>query len=679
MFNGIRSLLCATTALLATASIHAQTTHIVNSDGSGDFTTISAAIAAAAPNDIIEIVGSGGGIGDAHDYQEYVRIDKSLTLVGIENPIITAPTTENHTTYAQNIVNRGVVEIVANDVTVDGLYIKVNAPYAGWGILASNQAATVGLPIPNLGTFNNARIQNNVLWPQIDPSYDVETNPDNITLFRVRGIRLSSSPSNVQRATMSNNLVTTVPTGGIDNRHAPITDPTTDDIVQMFGRGITVRYARTQLYNNDVTGSTQDVHFDFLNVFTVIHGNTFRFRGLELSGFNPRGDALVINNTFNQDFVFRNLPSTPAGSLFFADNALLIKGIYEQAGVYIEGNTFNVGSRGIYNTASRGAIVANNTFNVVDRPAGILIPEYIHIDFDRAWPGGSCCTGINLPDGGDIFVSANEFNGNDEVDGTAVRFAYLEPQNNAPVANNGLNEATTKICSNNFAANITTIVDNDPSTDIGSGQPTIPLSNNYYASASPVFVGSVDNDSPSATEINVALDSDLDGLSDAFELCFGTDPFLKDTSGDGLEDRTALVFAGAGFDPRVVNFYTDADNDGLPDDFGIDPDPTTPDADGDGYSDFYELLFGTDPLDPNSRPSIGDVTGSGSLELEDALDMFRVFLGLKERSELANPDAFDVNRDGVENNLDATIVINFVLGNIDVLPLPLKGNPTPTP
>jgi len=51
---------------------------------------------------------------------------------------------------------------------------------------------------------------------------------------------------------------------------------------------------------------------------------------------------------------------------------------------------------------------------------------------------------------------------------------------------------------------------------------------------------------------------------------------------------------GLGFDNLEVAFLTDNDLDG-------DPDITDPDDDNDGQSDVYEIAFGSDPLDPESR------------------------------------------------------------------------------
>jgi hypothetical protein len=72
------------------------------------------------------------------------------------------------------------------------------------------------------------------------------------------------------------------------------------------------------------------------------------------------------------------------------------------------------------------------------------------------------------------------------------------------------------------------------------------------------------------------LDSDGDGLPDWYELKIGTDPFNPDTDGDGLSDYD-----------EIFVYHTN---------------PLVPDSDGDGFSDGDEVLFGSDPLDPNSTP-----------------------------------------------------------------------------
>ena len=66
------------------------------------------------------------------------------------------------------------------------------------------------------------------------------------------------------------------------------------------------------------------------------------------------------------------------------------------------------------------------------------------------------------------------------------------------------------------------------------------------------------------------MDFDEDGLSNMEEFNAGTDPWNKDTDGDGLTDGAELKV-----------YFTD---------------PLNPDTDGDGITDGEEIIRGTDPL-----------------------------------------------------------------------------------
>ena len=101
-----------------------------------------------------------------------------------------------------------------------------------------------------------------------------------------------------------------------------------------------------------------------------------------------------------------------------------------------------------------------------------------------------------------------------------------------------------------------------------------------------------------------SMDSDNDGLMDAEEEIFGTNPNKADTDGDGLLDKFEIE---AGLDPKVI----DTDNTGINDgDKDLDEDgltnfeeqeygtsPIFEDTDGDGLSDYEEInLYFTNPL-----------------------------------------------------------------------------------
>jgi hypothetical protein len=152
-------------------------------------------------------------------------------------------------------------------------------------------------------------------------------------------------------------------------------------------------------------------------------------------------------------------------------------------------------------------------------------------------------------------------------------------------------------------------------------------------------------------EIDEEKDTDEDGLTDceeeegvhdstSFSLVFTSDPRVKDTDGDGLEDGDEVnvgerfkqgdVFLYPVFsDPRSVDTESDGvddateadagsrarsnetDGDGLADldEFQLGTDPTVVDTDGDGYGDGAEVLDregGFDPLVPTEVLSAFD-------------------------------------------------------------------------
>lgn len=103
-------------------------------------------------------------------------------------------------------------------------------------------------------------------------------------------------------------------------------------------------------------------------------------------------------------------------------------------------------------------------------------------------------------------------------------------------------------------------------------------------------------------------DTDGDGLTDGDEVYFyETDPTEADTDGDGVNDYEE-VFGGGSTTQRgeVVQLAvsTDSDNDGLTNAqearFGTDP--LVWDNDGDGVNDSNEIASSSDPNDPESYP-----------------------------------------------------------------------------
>lgn len=99
------------------------------------------------------------------------------------------------------------------------------------------------------------------------------------------------------------------------------------------------------------------------------------------------------------------------------------------------------------------------------------------------------------------------------------------------------------------------------------------------------------------------LDSDKDGVPDEDEIkIYKTDPFNRDTDGDGFNDWLELNNGFSPHNPKDVKLENnDTDGDGLSDrmELNFHTDLTNPDTDGDGYNDGDEVNSGYDPLKPN--------------------------------------------------------------------------------
>jgi len=104
------------------------------------------------------------------------------------------------------------------------------------------------------------------------------------------------------------------------------------------------------------------------------------------------------------------------------------------------------------------------------------------------------------------------------------------------------------------------------------------------------------------TVLPAGSDPDQDGLSTAREVALGTDPNLADSDGDTVKDGEEVLRFGTDpnhFDPGLVGGGADIDGDGLPDsvEFTVGTDAWVPDTDGDGLNDYDEVVVhGTDPL-----------------------------------------------------------------------------------
>ncbi len=100
-------------------------------------------------------------------------------------------------------------------------------------------------------------------------------------------------------------------------------------------------------------------------------------------------------------------------------------------------------------------------------------------------------------------------------------------------------------------------------------------------------------------------DADDDNLINKDEQSYGTNPEDPDTDKDGLLDGDEVHRYIT--NPRISDKDADYDGDGLTNVEEADiyrTDPSQPDSDFDGFEDGVEIDKGSDPLDPNSIPTI---------------------------------------------------------------------------
>ncbi|MEX0569026.1 MAG: hypothetical protein Q6363_007720, partial [Candidatus Njordarchaeota archaeon] len=96
---------------------------------------------------------------------------------------------------------------------------------------------------------------------------------------------------------------------------------------------------------------------------------------------------------------------------------------------------------------------------------------------------------------------------------------------------------------------------------------------------------------------------DGDGLTNLDEYSCGTDPKDVDSDDDGMPDGWEVQY---GLDPLVDDSSSDFDGDGLTnlDEYSCGTDPKDVDSDDDGWSDGDEVEYDTDPLDPDDFPML---------------------------------------------------------------------------
>lgn len=162
-----------------------------------------------------------------------------------------------------------------------------------------------------------------------------------------------------------------------------------------------------------------------------------------------------------------------------------------------------------------------------------------------------------------------------------------------------------------------------PGISDGTATPLAAATAAPVATAPPTQFGGVDTDEDGLTDAyerwrgldTRAADTDGDGLSDGYELVTSrTDPNRADTDGDLLDDAFELAH---GLDPTspdtdedghldgsLAQDQVDTDRDGLDDalEVALGLNPRLADSDSDGFGDALERQAGSDPLDAASTP-----------------------------------------------------------------------------
>jgi hypothetical protein len=138
-------------------------------------------------------------------------------------------------------------------------------------------------------------------------------------------------------------------------------------------------------------------------------------------------------------------------------------------------------------------------------------------------------------------------------------------------------------------------------------------------------------------------DNDGDGISDANEIDYGTDPYSADTDGDGLADGVEI---GLGLMPHIADTDGDKLSDGMETSAGTNP--KSRDSDSDGQNDWVEtILVASDPLNATDR---FETMGATALPNGTIRIRFQSQVGtnyyFEESSDLVNFSRLDIKAAG---------------------------------
>jgi outer membrane protein OmpA-like peptidoglycan-associated protein/uncharacterized protein (DUF2141 family) len=146
-------------------------------------------------------------------------------------------------------------------------------------------------------------------------------------------------------------------------------------------------------------------------------------------------------------------------------------------------------------------------------------------------------------------------------------------------------------------------------------------------------------------------DIDGDGLLNKEEEAINSDPFNKDTDGDGKPDGVEgkKDTDHDSFLDVLESSVKDKDNDGVVDELDSDDTDVNNDSDSDGFSNIAEKKAGTNPLDMASHPTLKDTDKDGKLDKDEmGKDSDK-----DSKSDVVESAILDHDNDGVVDELDS--------------------------
>ena len=174
-------------------------------------------------------------------------------------------------------------------------------------------------------------------------------------------------------------------------------------------------------------------------------------------------------------------------------------------------------------------------------------------------------------------------------------------------------------------------------------------------------------------------DTDGDGMSDGWEVYWGFQP-LNSSDADDDSDNDSLInlyeFDNSRIDDFIENAYSldnitgsnpllrDTDGDLIEDGeecfFGEDgyvTDPSNPDSDGDGMPDGWEMLHGLDPFDPSDGET--DLDNDGwDFDGNGTIEQWEKFTNYEEYLNGTDPNSNDTDGDGMPDGWEGYYGLN---------------------